>query len=277
MSQFVQSFQKSLKQPGFLVAFIVLFLSAVGLNATAKFLKLQFKKKPVELSKRLENIPLEIGTWKCISKDQLSDEMEQELQTNKYVMRFYVDSSVIAAEDIKLYDGKSAAEIATISAALRDKYKDRFGRAIISFAVTYHTGKADTVAHIPERCYTADGFEPKEANEEIWPLPESKKCPGYENKVRYISFEDQSGRTRVQRNVAYFFNVNGRYESNPLKVRYTLQNLFQRYGYYAKIELMIQDPKREESAEAMQRFLKDAMPAIEDCFPNWADYEKKTD
>ena len=41
--------------------------------------------------------------------------------------------------------------------------------ALVNFAVTYYTGLVDTVAHIPDRCYVADGFEPTSYTKENWP------------------------------------------------------------------------------------------------------------
>ena len=35
-------------------------------------------------------------------------------------------------------------------------------QAVINVGLTYYTGMVDTVSHIPDRCYIADGFEPSE-------------------------------------------------------------------------------------------------------------------
>src|SRR5207302_10105380 len=133
----------------------------------------------------------------------------------------------------------------------------------------YYTGKADTVAHIPERCYTADGYEPTDAKDEKWDL-RSKHTPDGKLDVRYISFEDQAGTQRVQKNVAYLFHVNGRYTSDPKEVRLALQNLLRKYGYYAKVEVMIQEKDRDEAGDAMKSFLALALPEVEKCLPDWS-------
>jgi hypothetical protein len=52
-------------------------------------------------------------------------------------------------------------------------------------------------------------------------------------------------------------------------VRQVLQNLTQRYGYYAKIEMMTIGEDKAASEEAMRDFLSAARPQIEECFPNW--------
>ena len=98
-------------------------------------------------------------------------------------------------------------------------------------------------------------------------------------KFRFITFEDITGRGRVTRNVGYFFHVNGQYEENPLRVRATLQNLFETYSYFAKVELMTEQPGhnaagaadgRDRSAKAMQEFLLTLLPELERCLPDWS-------
>ena len=54
-------------------------------------------------------------------------------------------------------------------------------------SVTYYTGMVDTVAHVPERCVTADGYEPRPGENVTikWPiardLPRSAKADGDES------------------------------------------------------------------------------------------------
>ena len=265
----MSSFKTLARQPSFIVAFAVLFLAAVGLNGATQFMKLHFKKLPVPLTRSLDTIPVKIGTWVCISQDQLTDEVQQELATDKYIMRYYVNAAVVEKDDIAEFDNKTNKEAMGLLQKLRFKYHGKLDRAIISFAVTYYTGKADTVAHIPERCYTADGYEPTDAKNEPWDLKDAQSPDGKLD-VRYISFEDQAGSQSVTRNVAYFFHANGNYTADPKAVRIALQSLFRKYGYYAKIELMVQDKDREASGEAMRNFLVSALPEVEKCLPDYA-------
>src|SRR5690606_9350407 len=99
--------------------------------------------------------------------------------------------------------------------------------AVLNLAVTYYTGMVDTVAHIPDRCYVADGYEPKEYRTMTWQTGNDATS------LRYINFEDQTGLQKVSRNVAYVFYANGEEKDDPLGVRLALQDLRQRYGYYA--------------------------------------------
>jgi hypothetical protein len=77
------------------------------------------------------------------------------------------------------------------------------------------------------------------------------------------------------------FHCNGGYEPRPVGVRGKLQNLFERHGYYAKVELMTDEPVKaearrtgnrgpEKSIEAMTDMLAAALPEIERCLPDWS-------
>jgi hypothetical protein len=135
---------------------------------------------------------------------------------------------------------------------------------VINLAVTYYTGLVDTVAHVPDRCYVADGYEPKSWEEVKWNIDGGKPV-----EVRFINFEDGSGRSAATRSVAYFFHVNGTFESSPESVRLHLQNLFERYGYYSKVEVMTLINDRAESARVMTDFLSAAMPEVRKSLPDW--------
>jgi hypothetical protein len=140
---------------------------------------------------------------------------------------------------------------------------------VIHLGLTYYTGLVDTVAHIPDRCYIADGYEPNSYTQPTWQLgpdPAGKSLP---LAVRFISFQDSTGNNRVSKCVAYVFHTNGHYESDPLGVRQTLENLAERYGYYAKIELMTLGEDTDVASAAMTDFLTVARPQIELCFPDW--------
>jgi hypothetical protein len=140
---------------------------------------------------------------------------------------------------------------------------------VVNMGLTYYTGLVDTVAHIPDRCYIADGYEPSSYDKPTWDLttPGSSK-PALVD-VRFISFEDQTGRNAEPKCVAYVFHVDGYYESDPLAVRARLQSLTQRYGYYAKVELMTLGDDTQVASDTMRSFLTAARPEIEACLPDW--------
>lgn len=248
----------------FIIVTAILLIAAIGLNATVQSLQLSFRKQPVALQKPLKDIPTSFGPWVQVSADErLPHEIEDTLAANEYVFRDYVDSRLVSREVIAQFEGKSAAQRKQMTDALRRQIP----QAVMYMAVTYYTGMVDTVAHIPDRCYIADGFEPSEYDVKAWACFEDR---GGES-ARFIHFEDQvPGRRAESRNVAYFFRVNGQYTSNPLHVRYKLQDLRQRYGYYAKIELMSVMDDRNRASAAMDDFLKYALAEVEKSLPDWA-------
>ncbi|MGC3957506.1 MAG: hypothetical protein QM813_05965 [Verrucomicrobiota bacterium] len=119
--------------------------------------------------------------------------------------------------------------------------------AVVSLAVTYYTGKVDTVPHVPDRCYVADGYRPQEKTEEHWTLRDkeskagktedepirielkSARSDGEGTKipVQFIVFVDhlpQGNRPEpFDRCVAYFFHVNGNLVGKHTSVRAQLQ------------------------------------------------------
>jgi hypothetical protein len=96
---------------------------------------------------------------------------------------------------------------------------------------------------------------------------------GRDLEVRYISFESQTTANAPPCNVAYFFHVNGKYTSDSFAVRAELQNLRNRYGYYAKVETMCVHPDREVAARAMRDFLAEVLPKVESVLPDWSQYK----
>jgi hypothetical protein len=156
---------------------------------------------------------------------------------------------------------------------------------VLSLAITYYTGKVDTVPHVPDRCYVADGFQPSKYDVKRWDLGEYSPGVPRQVPVRFIDFEDQTSREQQNRCVTYFFHANGEYNDSPLEVRQKLQSLLERYGYFAKIEVMTLLPPRtgaataeresrheqdrEAAAAAVRRFLTAALPAVEGLLPDW--------
>ena len=150
---------------------------------------------------------------------------------------------------------------------------------VIHLGLTYYTGLVDTVAHIPDRCYIADGYEPNTYSVPTWNLGPDAAGNYFPLPVRLISFDDATGNNRISKCVAYVFHTNGHYESDPLGVRQTLEDLTERYGYYAKIELMVLVPSVNDAdvanaSAAMADFLGSARPQIEACLPDWSRLKK---
>ena len=286
-ASFPSAVRQALRQPAFLVAAAFLLVSAIGLNAASQFLQLHFRKVAVplpvrSLSDETEGIPARLGAWTQATVDEpLDPEVETTLGTRQYINRIYIDSRL---------DPMLAAHF---KGATKQERSERLGEFLhrhstslkgepqipaLTLGVTYYTGLVDTVAHIPDRCYVGSGYEPSAY--ELRTLPPDGFPDGKKRKIQYrlINFEDQTGQGRMGMSVAYFFIVNGTYEENPLHVRQVLQDLTEKYGYYAKIEVMAADshpeatqrPEYRAAVEAaLNDFIVGALPAIESKLPDW--------
>ena len=267
--------RRALSQRSFLIVTVVLLTAALGLNVAVSAMRLHFKKEPVPLSRPLGALPERLGTWVQVSQDQpLDKETQDVLGTKEYIFRDYVNETDVPGAADRFRD-KSKEERQRILNGIRQQ----FPNAVISLSVTYYTGMVDTVAHVPDRCVTADGYEPTEYTTPQWPIaqqlppaakPRTADGTAVDNvEVRYINFEDQTGAGKFPRSISYFFHTNGKFVSSPLEVRNQLANLFVKKGYYAKIETMttIGDTKISESKTT--DFLTYALPEVHKCMPDW--------
>ena len=261
---------RGLLRPSFLVAAGVLLAAAVGLNTATGALSLYFKKQPVPLPARLDDaergLARELGPWVAVSKDEpLDADVEHILGTHEYVFRHYLDKRLVGQAVLDEFEGKTSDQRKAMVMAIQQRNPE----AVVHVAVTYYTGLADTVAHIPDRCMVADGYEPKTY------VTKSADVDFGGGRVRpveyrFIHFQDQTGVRREDRSVAYFFHCNGEYDSSPRGVRLKLQNLFERHGYYAKVELMNTSKDEQKADAVMKDLLAHALPDVERCLPDWA-------
>ncbi len=252
-----------LLQPSFLLVAAILLICAVGLNGAIQMMELTFQKKPVDLrtfGKELTALPMELGPWKMVSIDgRLNEDVEHALGTKEYVFREYVDSRIVDPDRIRQIREMDELGRARALAEIQQTHH----KALINLAVTYYTGLVDTVPHIPDRCYIADGYEPTTYVVMNFPTPPDP------TKLRFITFEDQTGLGKRSRNVAYFFFVNGTQSEDPLGVRLALQDLTQRYGFFSKVELMVSGTDTQTAADTMSDFLTFAKPQIVSILPKW--------
>jgi len=267
--------KRAMGQRSFLIVTLELLTAALGLNVAVSAMKLHFKKEPVPLARALGAIPEKLGTWVQVSQDQpLDKEMQDVLGTKEYIFRDYVNERDVPGVGDR-FRGKTQKERQDILNNIRAQ----FPNAVISLSVTYYTGMVDTVAHVPDRCVTADGYEPKTYETVNWPIaqqlaagakPQAKDgTPLDDVEVRYINFEDQTGTSKLPRSVSYFFHTNGKFVSSPLEVRNQLANLFVKKGYYAKIETMTTIADTKISAAKTADFLSNALPEVTKCMPDW--------
>ena len=147
--------------------------------------------------------------------------------------------------------------------------------------VTYYTGKPDLVPHRPEECFVAAGWRLAEAQDETVPVG-GVGAPGDRVPVRVCTFEGPSeGRLRApQQTAAYFFHVNGRYRTARNEVRSVQANLFERYSYYAKIEVSFYGntgfADAAQTLEGLSRLYPRLLQMLlDDHFQDWEAWSKR--
>jgi len=141
---------------------------------------------------------------------------------------------------------------------------------LASVFVSYYTGQPDKVPHTPDRCYVAAGAEPLGTQTVRLRVP-GVGAPGAELPVQVVQFRQwqrQSAADDGVVTVLYFFHTNGRYVTTRGEVRWAmLKDLFQRYAYYAKVEVCFTNEAgvhagREASLAALGPLLERLMPVL---------------
>jgi len=275
-----------LRQPRFIVAASFLLISAVGLNAATTFLQLHFRKVAVplpvkSLSDETEGIPARLGPWaQALPDEPLNPDIEGALGTKQYINRIYLDTRLDSRAANLLHAPAKKDRDDGLQDFVDQHTRDAKGRPLVpmlTLGVTYYTGLVDTVAHIPERCYVASGYE--QVTKDVVPMRADGFADGKARdlKFTFINFDDQTNQEHGVF-VAYFFQVNGKYTEDPIEVRRTLQDLTEKYGYYAKVEIKAASndtartltPEYHAAVEkAIEDFIGAGLPEIEKRLPDW--------
>jgi hypothetical protein len=271
------------RETSFVGVAVVLAVAALSMAIIIQSLTLRFRKEPLSLSVASlddpkQGIPERVGNWVQVSKDEPLDHNTIEvLGTKEFVFRDYVDSHLFTPEQLDAFNGKPTNE----RLQLLDHLQQEHPEGVVRLAVTYYTGLVDTVPHIPEKCYVADGFQTEgsvaiDATAGNYPDGTPRAL-----QYSYLHFQDTTGMGRVDRDVAYLFHVNGRYVSNNIAVRDELADLRKKYGYFAKVELMTtgrqslnmpqaeRDAAQAKSKAAFNDLLTAVLPEVERCLPDW--------
>jgi hypothetical protein len=251
----------------FIIVAALLLAAMLTLRITVEKMQLSFRKTPVEPRLPLTNIPGILGPWVQVTVDEaLSGDMEHELGASQYVFRNYVDTRLVPTKMRQQFINANPEQREKL---MRTLEKPLDSKATVRFAVTYYTGSADTVPHVPDRCFAADGFKSSTHDILRWSmLPRSGGLEATD--VRLINFIDQiDSRNSRPTQVAYFFQVNGAYEHDPVfGVRARLQSLLEPRAYFAKIEIVSWLPDAPAAALVMNDFLTHAMHDVERVLPD---------
>lgn len=258
----------------FIAAAVILAAATASLQGVIGFFKIVLDKEPAPLRRQLDLMPGRFGPYVVIEKqDRLPKEVEETLGTNQYV------SWVL--KDTRKQPGEPGSAI--------------------RMHVPFYTGMIDTVPHVPDRCFVGGsgaqvmskdliGIQLRDPQHihhvrnrvtGVTMTGKAVKLPGDELKISVIQFNRPGANNAYC--VAYFFIANDRYVATPEGVRAQAFNAFDRYAYYAKVEVLpgrlvevagqdrfdvgVADP--QVAADIVADFLVYALPEVMHCLPDW--------
>lgn len=274
-----------LLHPAVIVPLAILVLAAVSLAWYIQTNGLRITKLPIYPKDNLQmrSIPDELppgsaARWEQIGPDRpMSGEEMAALGSSNAISRVYQRVDTIGTDDPVAFE----------------------------LHAVYYTGMIDAVPHVPERCVVAGGgemsFGPRITKVPVDLTPEAGVI-AEEREDGSVRYSDRSGvtyqRIPLPRGIedlsmsisafeqhgseqkiwaGYFFIANGGVVASANGVRGLAYRLDSDYAYYAKIQFSsVTVDSAEELAELTADALRDLLPEIMRCVPNWDEVEAGT-
>ncbi len=240
----------AVKDRKFLITGVILFISALGIQATAKYLQLHFRKQYLPLRKPLQDFDARklYPPYKDLTKGRMGEDVEEALGTKEYVQILFENTEITKEED--------------------------FGKTF-NFFVTYYSGDPDQVPHVPDVCYLGGGYDPAGATNTTVTVPglglQNDQLP-----VRVLFFKNSRDFVSRYQTVVYFFSVNGKFVEDRTSVRWYLGDIRYKYAYFSKVELNYLTrevaPNLDEVLNYSTKFLEKALPIL--VREHWADWKE---
>lgn len=267
-------------------AFGVLLCASLGFRGAVAYLGYYLIKEPVPLRAPIDTIPIGLGSWERLGKDNiLSATMVEELGTQRYLDRMYVHE------------------------------KDR-GRGGVQVHIAYYTGTIDDVPHVPERCWGVAGYEQLGSSEIVeipldrsgWNLksgvinratgieyatvstpdpitgrPVDVSAPIGDVRLRITQFQDPK---KPKRRLigGYLFIANGRLTPDAYGVRRLAFERTERFAYYCKVQFSMDIVVSGEGESAIPIFRENAnelfnalLPHLMARLPDWPTIERRAE
>lgn len=227
----------------------LLLLAVAGVHVVAPWLGVQFRKQAVPLKRSLQSF----------DAAALAPQYTRDPSSDQYQMTADMVDTLGTTEFFQLTVNDTALPVG------------HPGRTARIF-VTYYTGKPDMVPHVPDECYLAGGYEPIDTRTVEVPVSgigaEDNEIP-----VRVVTFRTSQEQQMIGGEpavvpVMYFFHANGKYATTRDELRLALSmDLFQRYAYYAKIEVTFPDVSRLSAERARTVSVERLGPLLERLMP----------
>jgi len=251
---FVGPWKRLLGDRAFIVSMLFLALCATGFQVSIARLDVYLIKKPLDLRLSMDAIDeAKLAPYRVLDKQKIeSEDVIAELGTREYI-KWVVTDPTVAENDP--------------------------ARVMVVF-ITYYR-EPDVVPHIPEVCGRGGGNLIKSAEDHIIHVSD---CGAADDEVPVrvleIASPDMNGGYRYG-TVAYFFGVNGGFESNRQMVRLRVNSLSCRYGYFSKVEIDFAGNTKLETDKALQaveKLMQKFLPVlVTEHWPKWPPEEEKQD
>jgi hypothetical protein len=238
---------KHYAQPAFLICVVLLAFVAGGMSWVKYYFKLWLDKAPIGLNKSLDDLDeSKLAPFIVENKIKIqSNDIVDSLGTQDYLQWVLVDSQ--------------AEKNSTVGSLL--------------LFITYY-GKADSVPHVPEECYTGGGYKKVSSVPITFELPnaaEDQSSPVRKIPGRYVVFQRANSEIWSSREsfpVLYLFNVNRIYTNTRTDARFILgRNLRGKHSYFSKVEMVfnrMNKPPDEQAAIAVcNKLLSVLLPVLE--------------
>ncbi|MEQ9453875.1 MAG: exosortase/archaeosortase family protein [Phycisphaeraceae bacterium] len=258
-----------------------LLTATAGLNQAVAFTRTVLFKEAVPLRSPITAIPFEIGPWKLIDDQRLPKDVVDELGTEQYISRMYVNTDMHPADGVNF---KNERELGMY-------LNDAPIGSIVRFHVAYYTGTADTVPHVPERCFIAGGLVARGGDYPVMNLDSSRltedtqhggyfaslpdgeqvRIPKSQIEMRQFIYGSESDPTRDM-HVMYVFAANGDFAARAEEIRILAFDPRDRYSYYCKIEIQpLGVSDKDKAVKVVENALNDMLPEVMAALPDWVE------
>ncbi|WP_428387242.1 exosortase/archaeosortase family protein [Mucisphaera sp.] len=259
--------------------------ATAGLNRAVAFTETVLFKEAVPLRTPIPQIPFTIGPWIKVHDTVLPKDVVDELGTEQYVSRIYVNTDLHPNPGINIRNEREVA----------DYLAEAPLGSVVRLHVAYYTGTVDTVPHVPETCFVAGGLvprpgsgfpvinlDPSRLTEEpehgvflgtatVNGQPTQVRIPEASFPMRQFTFGSELDPTRDM-HVLYVFAANGEFATTAEEVRLQAFNATDRYSYYCKIEIQpLGVADHDAVIETVENAMNDMLPQIMAALPDWVE------
>ncbi|MCK5269787.1 MAG: exosortase-associated EpsI family protein [Sedimentisphaerales bacterium] len=248
----IQPLKRLFRERAFLVCLLFLAVSAAGVQVGAKRLGLHFVKLEVALQRPFDELDeAKLAPYRVARKLLIENEdIIAELGTEDYLQWYLEDPGVAKTDPAQM----------------------------LMLFITYYTGDPGQVPHVPEVCYTGAGSRITDREDQKIQIRDNEG-QSVTIPVRILSeARTIQGRERTSK-ILYFFGANGGYVSSRNGLRLRLNNWYDKYAYFSKVEVSFPNGEgmsTEAAVKAIEKLMRKLVPIlVAEHWPIWPPVEEK--